>query len=451
MNTSQQTTNHVQTSLSVQKVSRRSTRSGRLSPTHQDHWRTRVFLPKYRRKDGVCEAQCYSTKIQYAGRRETLALHTSNLEDAARKARDIYLLILRDGWDAALAKHKPKPMQVAPEMTVGEFIRLLRLTGILSATTFNAYTSKLRTIVAWISGIGSGRARGVRFREWRAKIDAKLLTIVTEESCKRFKREYLARATATPVSLRHAQVTIDAYVRNMRSLFREEIVKEIAGLGATVPKMPFNEISYVVKGASGYAYVSTIEAEALTQKAAVELAPTRPEEFKIFVLALLLGLRRGEIDQLRWSMINWERGHIALTPHEFLHLKTASSQGEVLVDPALLEILRQYHEVAKGDYVVESPNAPRLPSHYRHYRCAQHFKQLCGWLFSQGVKARSPIHTLRKECGSLVNEKWGLVAAKNTLRHATIDITVTYYVRDRRRTSTGLESLLPVVAPKSVA
>ena len=148
-----------------------------------------------------------------------------------------------------------------------------------------------------MSGIGSGKAKGVRIREWRAKVDEQLLNTITLTKVKDFKRAYLARFVDQPVQLRHAQVTMDGYIRNLRALFREEVIKEIAQLGVIVPPMPFHEVSMSVKGLSGFAYSSKIEAQALTRLAIAELSTDRPEEFKIFIFGLLLGLRRGEIDQ----------------------------------------------------------------------------------------------------------------------------------------------------------
>lgn len=434
--------NTVQNSLSVQAVSKQDTVAGRFTPTHLEHWKHRVFTPTYTRNGQAHGVGTYYSKIQYAGRRETFRLHTSNLDEAARKARDIYLSVVRNGWEAALAVFKPKPVKPVAKLTVGEYLRHVEQTGLITSVTLCSYRTKLRTIVAHICGIGSGRAKGIRYLEWRAKVDTQPLKIITLDAFKRFKREYLARNAADPVKLRHAQVSFDGYVRNMRSLFKQEVLKELADVGVDVPSMPFHEVGMVVKGRSGFAYVSNVQPEALLNAAIADLAKAHPELFKIFVLALLLGLRRGEIDQLRWDMINWERKHIALAPHEFLHLKTHTSIAAVPVEPELLELLRKYKESATGQYVVESTSTPRKAKLYKHYRCESQFEALCVWLRSNGVKADKPLHTLRKECGSLVNEKYGLVAAKNMLRHSSIEITVTYYLADRRRVSTGLESNL---------
>jgi len=113
------------------------------------------------------------------------------------------------------------------------------------------------------------------------------------------------------------------------------------------------------------------------------------------------------------------------------------------IEPELLDVLREFQATATGPYIIESENAPRQTKNYRHYRCEAHFQQLNRWLRDHGVKALCPLHTLRKECGSLTCKKWGLFAASKRLRHASIGVTAMYYVSERRRTPTGLGALLP--------
>lgn len=435
--------NPVQTSSSVQEVSKQDAPVGRLSPTHLSYWEGRVFLPTYKRKGKLHKTANYSCKIQFAGRRESFPLHTANCSEAAQKARDIYLVVVRWGWDEALKKHKPKPTQPVTVLTVAELFRLVALTGLITASTMMTYKTKLRTLIAFICKLGIGRGRGVRYLEWRQKVDAQPISVVTLEAVKEFRRHMLARGTETPRKLYSAGVTLDGYIRNLRSLFRAEMLEALKDLGAVVEPMPFDKVPMAIKGRSAFRYVSIIQPEKLMREAIDELSKAHPEPFKIFLLALLLGFRRTEIDKLRWDMVNWERKHIALIPHEFLHLKTANSSDEIRVEPDFLLLLKQYKEISRSDYVVHSDNLPRKLSTYRHYRCDAHFKFLTKWLRAHGVNTQKPIHTLRKECGSLVTERFGIMAAKTILRHATIDITVTYYASDRRAANTGLDTMLP--------
>ncbi len=53
-----------------------------------------------------------------------------------------------------------------------------------------------------------------------------------------------------------------------------------------------------------------------------------------------------------------------------------------------------------------------------------------------------PVHTLRKEFGSQVCNKYGIYAASRALRHADISITGQHYLDKRQPTPAGLGKFL---------
>ena len=65
----------------------------------------------------------------------------------------------------------------------------------------------------------------------------------------------------------------------------------------------------------------------------------------------------------------------------------------------------------------------------------------------QGTKplahVQKPIHELRKEAGSLINEQFGLHAASLFLGHSDTRITAAHYVDKKKRISISLGKLLP--------
>jgi hypothetical protein len=65
-----------------------------------------------------------------------------------------------------------------------------------------------------------------------------------------------------------------------------------------------------------------------------------------------------------------------------------------------------------GEFVIESDCERDNGKRYKHYRCDHEFAELIGWLRGKGVVSRTPLHTLRKEFGSQINTRFGLVAAK---------------------------------------
>jgi hypothetical protein len=61
---------------------------------------------------------------------------------------------------------------------------------------------------------------------------------------------------------------------------------------------------------------------ALIGTAATELSATKPELFKIFLLGVMVGLRRKEIDLLEWPSFRWDRGVIRIEPTRYFHPKS---------------------------------------------------------------------------------------------------------------------------------
>jgi hypothetical protein len=58
------------------------------------------------------------------------------------------------------------------------------------------------------------------------------------------------------------------------------------------------------------------------------------------------------------------------------------------------------------------------------------------------VETRNPIHTLRKEFGSLINQEFGIFAASAALRHSSIAITREHYVDRKERIALNLGDLV---------
>ena len=180
----------------------------------------------------------------------------------------------------------------------------------------------------------------------------------------------------------------------------------------------------------------------LLESARDELAVDRPEQYKIFLLASMAGLRRNEIDKLPWSAFRWNEGLIRIEATEFFRPKSHESAGDVIVDPGLIEIFRGYHAQRKGDFVIESEHAPDNDKSFEHNRCHSAFVELLAWLRSKGVVSRTPLHTLRKEFGSQINLRYGLFAASSMLRHADIAVTAAHYVENKQRSVLGFDHLL---------
>ena len=70
------------------------------------------------------------------------------------------------------------------------------------------------------------------------------------------------------------------------------------------------------------------------------------ELFKAFLLAMMAGLRRNEVDKLEWSAFDWEKGIVSIEATQFFSLKNEDSTGEVEVDPQVMELFRGWRASA---------------------------------------------------------------------------------------------------------
>ena len=68
--------------------------------------------------------------------------------------------------------------------------------------------------------------------------------------------------------------------------------------------------------------------------------------------------------------------------------------------------------------------------------------ELIGWLGSKGVVSRTPLHTLRKDFGSQINARFGLVAAQRMLHHAQVAVTAAHYVEIKAHPSSWALDIL---------
>jgi hypothetical protein len=86
----------------------------------------RNFPPELTRNGQTLLTKAWAMKVAHAGRRSSFSLGTPN-KAAAAKARDIYLFLAANGWEAALARYKKaKPVLrgqgVERPPTIGEFL-----------------------------------------------------------------------------------------------------------------------------------------------------------------------------------------------------------------------------------------------------------------------------------------------------------------------------------------
>src|SRR5581483_8468749 len=87
--------------------------------TDSRYWRDKVFQ---RTNDE------FHVRLRFGGTQYRWPLKTANRDQAATKARDIYLSLMSNGYEATEAKFKPWESESKSEnpLTVGEFIEAIR-------------------------------------------------------------------------------------------------------------------------------------------------------------------------------------------------------------------------------------------------------------------------------------------------------------------------------------
>jgi integrase len=230
---------------------------------------------------------------------------------------------------------------------------------------------------------------------------------------------------------------VNTLLRRSRSLFSPKVLRQLS-LSLPSP-LPFDGVEFDPR--QSMKYRSNFNVLDLIKLANKELRPSDPPVYMIFLLGVAAGLRRKEIDLLEWSAFRFKENAIRVEPTQFFHPKSQDSIAEIQVDTEVMSIFREYHNKAKGTFVIPSDRIPKTVTRGDYYRCESHFDSLNAWLRSKGVNTQKPLHTLRKEYGSLINKAHGIHAASKVLRHADISVTNNFYTDSRARVTPGLGKL----------
>jgi len=405
--------------------------------TDARYWRERVVT---RTSDE------YNARLAYAGKQEWWPLHTSNKETAAIKARDIYLSLKASGYDATLAKFKPWTVDAEAnqegKVMVGDYIEAVRAVFTGKAVTFLSYERKFRFLVGQLIGMKSSKSKfdpTEGYKRHRSKIDGTPLEFITPDKVTRWQVRYV-QAAGNPKKQQAARVTVGSIITNSKALFSQKKILRHLRLNLPAP-LPFDGVEKPKQPRARYK--STVNAGAVARDAYAELKDKHPEQFKVFLLALGAGLRRGEVDSLMWKQFNFRNRTLTVEANEYGGTKSEGSEETIDLSQDVADYFQGQMGKSKSPFVVSSKVDPANHSpHWRHYRADGHFKALIAWLRSKGVKDQKPLHTLRKEFGSLINQQFGIFAASSALRHSGISITRDYYVDRKERIALDVADLM---------
>ena len=450
---------------SVQEVSKQ-----KYGKTDARYWKSRLFRNTYSRDGERAETADWCIKLAHAGQRETVNLRTGNAEAAASKARDLYRTVVSDGWAAALAIYKPQAAPLASESPA--LLKDLILTADQRAvhvrpTTMRYYQGSLRQIAADVAKLARPVDRHDYFNggsaRWREIVEALPLTVITPEALRRWQTAYVKSRGTAPAEIRSAKVSANTILGSAARLFTPIMLAHYRDAGLQVPANPFSEVKPFPKQDSRY--VSKIDPVAVLAAARRELhdaAPALPQgltgialanagltmqdgpqEYRVILLGTLTGLRRSELDRLQWAHINFAAGTLTVLNTADGDVKAEGSTRDVDLAPDLVATLQEWKTSSRSLYVIECENYPARPASkaatYRRYRCARIFDKAAAWLRTRFLPGENhPIHTLRKEFGSLITQSAGIHAAADLLGHRDIRTASEYYVVRKSRALPGL-------------
>ncbi len=162
------------------------------------------------------------------------------------------------------------------------------------------------------------------------------------------------------------------------------------------------------------------------------------DAYVAFLLAFFLGLRANEIDKARWNWIGRTRdGDFRLSvPDEEGSFRPKGGEGRII--PIQKELVTALFGARSGvsRYMIGGPeiaeeDVPSKKAQGLTYRNPGTFRKINLWLRERGVesgKARGhPLHTLRKQFGSMVATEHGLFQTQHVLGHKSPLVTSKYY------------------------
>ena len=449
---------------SEQKVSKVQ----RYSRTDYRYWQSRIFQPK--------ESANYVIQLQAHKERRKISLELSEKRKAAKEAARLYGLVKINGWEKGLKLFRGEQISKKTEATLGEWLEEVRATGHFEETTFKTHSTKIRTLASELPTARisqSIRAKKNDYvnggnKNWSEAVEKISLSAFTSETIKKWQRDRRKGSLKIDSTNR----TANSIIRSGKALFKPALVEELADLFDLPDPLPFR--AFKIKEPRVKRYTSEIEFKTLFIAAQRELSDTSPEmeldarmsemfakiekpwpapsardieiseqqahkknqAFRVLVLALTAGLRRGEIDKLTWKQVDFEQSRIQIEETYHFCPKTEQSARIVGVGPNEMAIIKSWLKDSQSEFVVEgrTPTAKKSPN----YRASVAQEELISWLRAKGVTARMALHSLRKEYGSIICEQAGIHAASALLGHSNVSVTDRHYIENRRTETVDL-------------
>ncbi|MDR2341328.1 MAG: site-specific integrase [Puniceicoccales bacterium] len=414
-------------------------------------WEGKVYKQKVSGAEGNKTASPYFyANLCHGNKTARVCLQTANKLEAANRARNAYLLLKSQGWEAMWevyrvrksreeadrqdAKHRGESVieehakKEGEIETVGEFIERIEKISLVQLHTLEGYIGSFYRILEGIYGINYGNEKhnyiGGKNQERKNRIGKIKISEVTHDKIEEWKNNYLKiRMKENPSKRDSAVATINSTLGGAKNLFSKKNLKAL-GLASGITN-PFVGIEFFEE--ASHRYVTKFSAKDILQDAQENLKPANKNAYIAFLLGLGAGLRKNEIDKLLWEQVDYSDGFLVIRNTPYIRPKTKESSSDIKLAQFIIKELECHRAETDGIFVLPSKIVPRLNVKYRHYRCQKDFKFLYKWLDERGISEQKRLHTMRKEYGSQICNKHGLYMASRALRHSSYSVTEKHY------------------------
>lgn len=147
-----------------------------------------------------------------------------------------------------------------------------------------------------------------------------------------------------------------------------------------------------------------------------------PCETMIVLMALGIGMRISEINASIPAWFSQQSDNVTVhIKEESFFTPKAGEDGVVPFSLELFELLLKFRGASDSRWFV-----PFRDEEYHEGRLRKRFEAVNRWLHEKGFNKRNPLHSLRKECGSIIAKKCGILEASKVLRN-TVQVCAVHY------------------------
>ncbi|MBL9213093.1 MAG: tyrosine-type recombinase/integrase [Opitutaceae bacterium] len=409
------------------------------------YWRAKLFRNSYRDREGrTVEIPEYYVRMRHDGQTKRVRLHTSDKDRAAEEALRLAERLESEGWHAvtsgqarlpasptideycdAYAKATegmPKPPRA---ISVATYVRSLKqlcaLAGVKQIRDLDRNAIGKAGEVYRAQGRKSGRKDPAIINTF-AKILRNAAACFSDKA-----REVLER-NGLKLGNPFEGVERSQDIRRFEPL-KPELIDRIM---ADAHLLLMGDPNAMNPETTAFATEHKKAHGRLPQWRDIDFRKPHPDAYAALLLAYGAGLRANEIDKARWEWLQHKDGIFLIQiPEEEADFKPKGGEGRTVRIQAEVFAALHRSRVEASPYIIGGSETTGKAARGLAYRSPLTFRKINLWLRDRGVekgKSRGhPLHTLRKQYGSVIATHHGLFHAQHLLGHKSPVVTSKYY------------------------